>query len=135
MGGQNQATCPPSGSSQSAQSRLASKGAKGVKTPVVASNPIRFHEATGRGEVDFHDDVAGLKCAVDSASFFSAYNRWRSTMSEELILAGNDGSGGHASVTFLPYVDDVGELQVSMVVAKAKIGQTVVDLDILAHFP
>ena len=132
MGGQNQATCPPSSSAQSEQqSRLS----KTPKKPAVDSNPIRFHEAISRGEVDFHDDVAGLKCAVDSASFFSAYSKWRTQMADGLILSGHDGSGGHTSVTFLPYADDVGDLQVSMVVAKARIGQTVVDLDILAHFP
>ena len=132
MGGQNQATCPPSSPAQRSKTPQTPKT---PQKPAVDLNPIRFHEVTSRGEVDFHDDVAGLKCAVDSASFFSAYNKWRSTMSDGLILTGNDGDGGYASVTFLPYMDDCGELQVSMVVARTKIGQTVVDLDILAHFP
>ncbi len=128
MGGSNQTTCPPASSTARPKS-------KSSKTPIgAASNPIRSHEVPARGEVDFHDDQAGLKCAVDSAAFFDAYNKWRPRMTDEMILAGNDGSGGHATVTFLPYVDDGGDVQVSMVVAKAQMGKTVLDLDQLAHF-
>jgi len=125
MGGSNQATCPPASSSSKSRSKTPAK---------TAQNPIRFHEVTSRGEVDFHDDKAGLKCSIDSASFFTAYSDWRQFMSDELTLVGNDGHGGHTSVTFLPYADDAGELQVSMLVAKSKMGQTVQDLDKLAHF-
>ena len=123
MGGTNQATCPPP--AKTSKSRTAGN----------QTNPVRFHEVTSRGEIDFHDDKAGLKCAVDSATLFSAYNKWRNAgMAEDLILSGNDGSRGHASVTLIPYVDDQGKMQVSMTVAKAQIGKTVLDLDKLAHF-
>lgn len=131
MGGANQSTCPP------ATPAASSRKPQTSKTPIgagAALNPVRFHEVTQRGEVDFHDDNAGLKCAVNSAAFFSAYNSWRNKLSGELMLSGNDGSGGHASVTFMPYVDDSGELQVGMTVAKTKMGKSVLDLDKLAHF-
>ena len=124
MGGSNQATCPPS----------SAKPVKATKTSLKPANPVRYHEVTPRGEVDFHEDGAGIKCAVNSAVFFSAYNSWRSKMSEELVLVGNDGSGGHASVTFIPYVDDQGKMQVSMNVKKATMGSSVLDLDKLAHY-
>lgn len=123
MGGANQGKSSP-------LSVSSGKSHSGGKTP----DPVRFHEVTSRGEVDFHDDRAGLKCAVDSATFFSAYSGWRSKMTDEMTLTGNDGSGGHSSVTFLPHVDDAGELQVSMIVAKTKVGQSVSDLDRLAHY-
>lgn len=131
MGGSNQGTCPPTTPTKSSRKN------KPSKTPTGAVNPVRFHEVTSRGEVDFHDDNAGLKCSVDSAAFFSAYNAWRPQIwaaMDELTLAGNDGSGGHSSVTFLPYVDDAGDLQVEMTVSEAKMGRTVLDLDKLAHF-
>ncbi len=120
MGGSNQSTCPPP------VTAAKSKG---------KSNPIRSHEVTSRGEVDFHDDLAGVKCCVDSATFFDEYHKWRPKMTDDLTLSGNDGSGGHASVTLVPYVDNQGELQVTMTVTKASMGQTISDLDILAHFP
>ena len=131
MGGANESTCPPvSGVS------TPSRGKSTVKAASKAtSNPVRYHEVTDRGEVDFHDDDAGVKCAIDSAVFFAAYSKWRPKMADELMLTGNDGSDGHASVTFMPYVDNAGEMQVGMVVAEAKMGQTILDLDILAHFP
>lgn len=132
MGGSHQSTCPPPSSSATPRSKSPATGAAGFRA--LAQNPIRSHEVTSRGEVDFHDDKEGVKCAVDSAAFFTAYSGWRSKMSEELTLAGNDGSGGHSSVTFLPYVDDGGDMQVAMSVRKASVGQTVLDLDILAHF-
>lgn len=119
MGGANQATCPVPSTSKSAPK---------------ATNPVRFHEDTPNGNVDFHDDKAKLKCAIDSASFFSAYNRWRPDMSSELRLLGSDGKKGHASVTFTPHIDDSGEMQVSMMVERAKIGKTITDLDKLAGF-
>ncbi len=71
---------------------------------------------------------------MESTAFFSAYNPWRAEMSQELVLAGNDGSGGHASVTLTPYVDDKGDMQVSMAVKKATMGSSVLDLDKLAHY-
>lgn len=125
MGGSNQATCPPASSSSKSRSKTPAK---------TAQNPIRFHEVTSRGECDFHDDRAGLKCAIDSATFFTAYNKWRPCMSDELTLVGNDGHGGHSSVTLLPYTDGAGELQVSMLVTKSKMGQSVLDLDKLATY-
>lgn len=128
MGGYNQATCSPVPSS------AVSKGGT-PKTPAKAANPVRFHEVPAEGEVHFHDDIADIKCAVESASFFSAYSEWRSAMAEDLTLTGNDGSGGHTSVTFLPYIGKNGELEVGMTVAKLKVSQTLVDLDKLAHFP
>lgn len=128
MGGSNQSTCPP-------PSTTAKKKEKSKSANFLGWNPIRSHEVTQRGEVDFHDDTAGVKCAIDSAAFFSAYNSWRLNMAEDLILAGNDGMGGRSSVTLVPYVDDQGELQVSMTVRKVSVGQTVLDLDKLAHFP
>lgn len=132
MGGTNQATCQPPKSRQTGTPAAKSKQVHSLLPR--QANPVRFHEVTSRGEVDFHDDKAGLKCAIDSASFFAAYDRWRPKMAEELTIVGNDGDKGHASVTFLPYVDDAGEMQVSMTVTKAKMGQTVVNLDKLAHF-
>ena len=128
MGGSNQSTCP------------VATPAKSRSKAVPVGNPIRSHEDTSRGEVDFHDDKAGFKCTVDSAAFFSAYTPWRSKMSEELTLAGQlvktgkKKPSGHALVTFVPYMDDNGELQVSMSVKKAAMGQTGLDLDKLAHF-
>lgn len=133
MGGSHQSTCPPP-SSKSTSARALGKSPATAAGLEAAQNPIRSHEVTARGEVDFHDDGAGVKCAVDSAAFFSAYSDWRSKMSEELTLAGNDGSGGHSSVTFLPYVDDQGRMQVAQIVKKASIGQSITDLDKLAHF-
>lgn len=125
MGGSHQSTCPPPSKSS-------------VKSLLVINpgslNPIRSHEVTSRGEVDFHDDQAGLKCAVDSAGFFSAYDKWRPLMEDELILAGNDGSGGRSCVTLIPYVDDQGRMQVAMSVKKTTVGATLTDLDTLAHF-
>lgn len=129
MGGSNQSTCPPP--AKPAKSR--GKTAKVQPSPV-KSNPIRSHEATSRGEVDFHDDLAGTKCSVDSAVFFDEYNKWRPKMTDDLTLSGNDGAGGHASVTLVPYMDDKGKLQVTMTVKKVAMGQTVLDLDKLAHF-
>jgi len=126
MGGTNQATCPPPAATSS-KSRVSNKS----QIPV---NSIRYHEDTSRGEVDFHDDQAGLKCCIASALFFDAYSTWRPAMADELTLTGSDGSGGHASVTFLPYADDAGEMQVSMVVKEAIMGQSVKDLDALAGF-
>lgn len=124
MGGSNQSTCPPP---------TKSPKNKGKTTPIKGSI-IRSHEVTSRGEVDFHDDMAGMKCAVDSAAFFDAYNKWRPKMSDDLTLAGNDGKGGHSSVTLVPYMDDQGEMQVAMAIKKASVGQTICDLDKLAHF-
>lgn len=130
MGGSNQATCPPAPSSAKPR-----KTSKSTPTSIgTALNPIRFHEVPSRGEVDFHDDKAGLKCAIDSAAFFDTYGKWRPSMTDDLTLGGNDGSGGHSSVTFLPYVDDQGTMQVSMIVAEAEMGKTVLDLDTLAHY-
>lgn len=126
MGGTNEATCPPP--SSSVQSRSPNKSASTVRAST------RFHEAIAHGEVDFHDDAGGIKCAVDSATFFSAYNKWRPLMTEDLTLVGHDGSGGHASVTLMSYSDDAGEIQVSIIVAKAAMGRTVLDLDKLAHY-
>ena len=134
MGGSQQNTCSPAPSTATPR-----KGKSAVKP--ASSNPIRYHEVTSRGEVDFHDELAGFKCAVDSAAFFAAYTPWRSKMSEELTLSGQlvktgvKRASGHASVTFMPYVDDAGEMQVGMVVAETKIGQTVLDLDKLANYP
>lgn len=125
MGGSNQATCPPVPSS-AVSSR--------TKTPTKTANPVRFHEVPTKGEVHFHDDLADVKCSVESAAFFSAYNKWRPTMAEDLTLAGNDGSGGHTAVTFLPYIGKTGELEVGMTVSELKVSQTLTDLDKLAHF-
>ncbi len=129
MGGSNQSTCTPP-----PQSAKSVKGARAAVPLAASGNPVRYHEVTSRGEVDFHDDKAGVKCAVNSAAFFSAYNPWRSKMSEDLVLAGDDGSGGRASVTFMPYVDNLGEMQVAMTVKKATMGHSVLDLDKLAHY-
>ena len=134
MGGSHQSTCPPAKSS--VQSQSSSKAPIGA-----ASNPIRYHEVTDRGEVDFHDELAGFKCAVNSATFFAAYWPWRSKMSEDLTLGGQliktgeKKASGHASVTFMPHFDDQGQMQVSMVVNKTSMGQTILDLDKLAHYP
>lgn len=133
MGGTNQATCPPPAkSSVPTANPLKQKGKAEAAGHQV--NPIRFHEVTSRGEVDFHDDQAGKKCAVDSALFFDAYNKWRPQMSEDLVLVGNDGAKGHASVVFTPYVDDRGKMQVSMIVSEAQMGQTILNLDRMVHF-
>jgi len=120
MGGTNQAECP---------------------TPTIAvlnstleASPIRYHEVSSRGEVDFHDDKAKFKCAIDNGSFFTAYNKWRSELSENLVLLGNDGKGGHSVATFIPYTDNNGNIQVSIVVTRSQIGNTIKDLDKLAHF-
>ena len=140
MGGTNQSTCPPATFSNSITRWPRGNNMKSPGPIGAALNPIRFHEDPSRGEVDFHDDHAGFKCAVDSAAFFSAYTPWRSRMSEEMTLSGQliktgeNKPSGHASVTFLPYVDDAGELQVGMIVAEAKMGKTILDLDKLAHF-
>jgi len=56
-------------------------------------------------------------------------------MMDELTFAGHDGSGGHAAVRLIPYVDDNGEMQVEMSVTKASMGQTVLDLDKMASYP
>jgi len=133
MGGANQATCPPPARPYVPTGNPLKQKCK-AKAAGHQVDPIRFHEDTSRGEIDFHDDNAGFKCAVDSALFFDAYNKWRQKMSEDLILLGNDGAGGHSSVAFVPYADDKGQMQVSMVVTKAQMGQTIMDLDKLAHF-
>lgn len=122
MGGSNQSTCPPPAIP------------KATKSGVTPKNKIRYHEVTSRGEVDFHDDNAGLKCAVDSAIFHDEYSEWRKDMSDELILSGNDGSGGHSNVTFMPIMSK-GKMEVSMVVTKTETGTTINDLDILARYP
>lgn len=120
MGGANQSTCPaPSQSS----------------TPRSSSNPIRFHENTQQGEVHFHDDKAGLKCAVENAIFFDRYHKWRPSMVGEFSMVGHDGSGGHSSVKMIPYIDDNGNMQVEMLVSKTSMGQTVHDLDKMASYP
>lgn len=125
MGGSNQSTCPPPAKPAKSKSK---------SSIPIGGNPIRSHEVTSRGEVDFHDDTAGMKCAVDSAAFFDAYNKWRPKMSDDLTLAGNDGKGGHSSVTLVPFMDDQGSMQVNMTVKKASVGQTICALDKLAHF-
>ncbi|KKL27199.1 hypothetical protein LCGC14_2387600, partial [marine sediment metagenome] len=132
MGGTNQATCQPPKSRQTGTPAAKSKQVHSLLPR--QANPVRFHEVTSRGEVDFHDDMAGMKCAMDSAAFFDAYNKWRPKMSDDLTLAGNDGKGGHSSVTLVPYMDDQGEMQVAMAIKKASVGQTICDLDKLAHF-
>ncbi|MHA2279728.1 MAG: hypothetical protein ACXAC5_02375 [Promethearchaeota archaeon] len=126
MGGTNQATCPPAAVRRTAK----------APSPIQAqANPIRYHEVSARGEVDFHDDKGGIKCAVESAAFFTAYHDWRArSMSGDLVLAGNDGAGGHATVKFMSYPDNQGEMQVAIVVTSTTIGQTVLDLDKLAGF-
>lgn len=129
MGGSNQATCPPA-----PRSAVSSRSTQ-PKTPTKTANPIRFHEVPTKGQVHFHDDTAGVKCAVESAAFFSAYSKWRPIMAEDLTLAGDDGSGGHTSVSFLPYIGKTGELEVGMTVAELKVSRTLIDLDKLAHFP
>ncbi len=131
MGGSNQSTCPPPATQPTGNPIKQKAKRRAAGKPI---NPIRSHEVTSRGEVDFHDDTASIKCCVDSAAFFDQYNKWRPRMSEDLILAGNDGKGGHASVILVPYVDDKGEMQVAMTVKEASIGQTICDLDMLAHF-
>lgn len=125
MGGSNQSTCPPPANPAKSKAKTA--------TPT-KGNAIRSHEVSSRGEVDFHDDTAGTKCSVDSAAFFDAYDKWRPKMTDDLTLSGNDGKGGHASVTFMPYMDDGGSMQVAMTIKRAPIGQTISDLDKLAHF-
>lgn len=125
MGGSNQSTCPPL-AKPTANPKQKAAGS--------LSNPIRSHEVTSRGEVDFHDDTAGMKCSVDSAAFFSAYSSWRPNMVDDLILAGHDGKDGHTVVALMPYVDDQGDMQIAMSVQKASVGQTIHDLDKLAHF-
>ena len=134
MGGSNQSTCPPATSPDRRVNPPKRPGSKFTSL----SNPIRFHEVTSRGEVDFHDDEAKIKCAVNSASFFDAYNEWRPKITDNLdnlVLSGNDGKGGHSAVTLIPYMDDQGAMQVAMTVQKASVGQTICDLDKLAHFP
>lgn len=122
MGGTNQATCPPPAIPKT--SKLGSK----------QKSKIRYHEVSSRGEVDFHDDKVGLKCAIEIATFHNEYSKWRKDMSGELVLSGNDGSGGHSNVTFIPIMDK-GKMEVSMVVTKAEVGVTINDLDTLARYP
>ena len=61
-------------------------------------------------------------------------------MSNDLVIVGEfwgdgcDEPDGHAFVTFSPYVDSKGEMQVSISVSGTEIGGTVLDLDKLAHF-
>lgn len=123
MGGTNQATAPaPSGTAKPAVSQ----------SQRTSYNPVRFHE--NQGEVHFHDDKAGLKCAIETAAFFGEYHKWRPAMTGNLALVGHDGKGGHSKVEFLPYLDDDGKMQVTIAVDAASMGQTVLDLDKLAGF-
>ena len=133
MGGTNEAICQPPARSKTGTTLRAAAVSR-LKLPPV--NPIRYHEVTQRGQVDFHDDAAGTKCSVDSAAFFSSYHDWRAkNMEGDLTMSGDDGKGGHMAVKFLPYVDDAGNLQVGMTVSPATIGQSVTDLDKLASYP
>jgi len=121
MGGTNQAVCPTPAVSTA------------TKSGVVAKNKVRYHEVASRGEVDFHDDAAGLKCSVKIATFHDKYSKWRKDMSGELVLSGNDGSGGDSKITFIP-ITDKGKMEVSMVVTRP-LGTTINDLDTLARYP
>src|SRR3990167_2072423 len=60
---------------------------------------IRMHQSAG--EVHFHDDKKGFKCAMPVSDFFAAWRRNKhELLRHPFSLIGSDGKGGHATITF-----------------------------------
>lgn len=115
MGGLNQNTCPPV-----AVGQVARQGA------------IRYHENTALGEVHFHDDVNGLKCAISTPVFVAAYHDWRKKNSvDPLELIGYDGSKRPTAVKFVPFVNK-SQIDVGIEVMTLGVSNHLSDLDVLA---
>jgi len=132
MGGANQTTSPPAPAT--ARSTAKASASAQSSSPPISSASIRSHENISKGEVHFHDDGAGMKCAIETALFFDAYHAWRKTMNGELTIPGKNTTYGHSSVTFTPYVDDDGKLQIAQSVQKVDLGDTIRDMDVLAKW-
>lgn len=97
------------------------------------ASDIRSHEE--KGEIHFHDDSAGLKCAIKTPIFVDQYAKWRNGgLDGTLSVFGSDGKGGRASAHFHAFPDDKGKLQVAISVKEVQLGQTITDLDFLAGY-
>jgi hypothetical protein len=57
---------------------------------------VRIHESGG--QVHFHDDKNGLKCAIDVTDFYAKWRQCKHYLKTPIIMIGDDGKGGFTEI-------------------------------------